>query len=103
MSDEMAEQRASEERGMTDEETKRAEEIEKRVWQVTLILDPETGYFGIQVNENTTKKYQLETMVAMAVKQLATTEIVKSVTAMMMKLLKAEGAIKGKKVPALKK
>ena len=74
MSDEQAAVRDEEIKQQQQIETQTQEEIEKRSWMVILALDPVTGKFQIEPNENITKTYEVELLLNMGLKKLAMTD-----------------------------
>ncbi len=77
MSDEQAQKKESELAQVKDEETKEktaeekaAEEQAKRMWSVTLLIDPETWDFEMLMNANVKKQSQIDILLNAAQKQI---------------------------------
>jgi len=79
MSDEFAERVEKERVEDKTKEQLEAEERQKRLWALTLVLDPVTNDFSMFPNANIKKNGQLEHMVHMASQNLLINNIVRSI------------------------
>ena len=97
MSDEQAALKEKEVEQVKTAEQQTAEEQQKRLWVVTLLLDPETGEFAMQPNQNVKKSWQLDSLLEQAQKQVETNTMVRVVASIMAQANKPRKGLFGTK------
>ena len=90
MSEEMAAKKEADEQAVKTAQEQAAQEAQKRLWMVMLILDPETGEFMIQPNANVKKQWQLDSLLAAANKQNDLTANAKVTGDLIVKVMEAK-------------
>jgi len=97
MSDEQAQKKESELAGGKDEDTKKkeaeakaAEERQKRLWTLTLVLDPATWDFQMLMGDNVKKQGQVDIMLNAAQKQITLTSQARVIGEFVLRLLTAQ-------------
>lgn len=91
---EKAQVKETEAREKTAEE-KAAEETAKRMWSVTLLLDPETWDFEMLMNQNVKKKSQIDILLNAATKQMTLAAQAQVIGQFVFRLLNAKPKKKG--------
>jgi len=96
MSDQEAEKKKAEEEATK----KKLEELNKRLWVVQLVRDPEQGVTSVMPIQNVEKQWQLDLMVDQAKAQFELTKISRSLIGLLQNMgvikTKGKGLFKGK-------